>query len=33
MERNKWGFIHMPDDDTAALNCDSGAFRAVAAVK
>lgn len=26
--KKKWGFNHMPDDD-AALNCDSGAFRAV----
>jgi hypothetical protein len=27
--KKKWGFNHMPDDDGAALNCDSGAFRAV----
>jgi hypothetical protein len=34
MERRKWGFNHMPDDDyCTALNCDSGAFRAVAAVQ
>ena len=29
MKKKKWGFNHMPDDDDATLNGDSGAFRAV----